>query len=239
MNNPRISVITVCYNAAKTLENTILSVINQTYKNIEYIVVDGASTDGTIDLINKYCEKIACFFSEPDNGIYDAMNKGIKLASGDYVYFLNAGDVLFDADVLRTIAYYLDGKSVYYGDAYTRDSLGDIQGFRIGPFSKYRLARTNICHQAIFYPTEWISKDLYNLKYRLLADYVMNIKLWRRVKFVYISIPIIIYEGGGISDIEIDDAFKKNRRRLILRYLGIDAWMYLAFLKIQRMLKLI
>ena len=235
MNNPRISVVTVCYNAVNTIDNTILSVINQTYSNIEYIIIDGASTDGTVDIINKYRDKISIFVSEPDKGIYDAMNKGIRLALGDYIYFLNAGDILFGVDVLRTIANYLDGKSVYYGDAYTRGSLGEIKSFRIGPFSKYRLARTNICHQTIFYPTDCISKEFYNLDYRLLADYVMNMYLWRKAKFFYVNIPIIVYEGGGVSEFEIDETFKKNRRRLILKCLGIDAWMYLVFIKVKKM----
>ena len=90
----KITFITVCYNAIDTLEKTILSIINQTYPNIEYIIIDGASTDGTVDIIKKYEHKLSYWISEPDKGIYDAMNKGLKRATGDYINFMNADDIL-------------------------------------------------------------------------------------------------------------------------------------------------
>ena len=89
--HPKFSIITVTYNAAKVLEDTIQSIVTQTYKNLEYIIVDGGSTDETLDIIHKYQEHITTVISEPDQGLYDAMNKGIKLATGDYLCFLNAG----------------------------------------------------------------------------------------------------------------------------------------------------
>ena len=94
MNNFKISIVTVSFNAVKTIEQTILSVINQTYENIEYIIIDGGSTDGTIDIIKKYEDQISYWVSEKDKGIYDAMNKGIDIATGDYVYFIQSADVL-------------------------------------------------------------------------------------------------------------------------------------------------
>ena len=106
MNNPKISVITVCFNAVETIEETILSVINQTYSNIEYIIIDGASTDGTVDIVNKYRDKIACFVSEPDKGIYDAMNKAVKVAKGDWLFFINSDDVFINNECLQNVAYY-------------------------------------------------------------------------------------------------------------------------------------
>ena len=99
----KISVITVCYNEAATIEKTLESIFNQTYQNIEFIVIDGGSTDGTLDIIEKYKDKIAYFVSEPDEGIYNAMNKGIKASSGEVLYFLNANDTLYSDDVLETV----------------------------------------------------------------------------------------------------------------------------------------
>ena len=101
--NAKISVITISYNAEKEIEKTILSVISQTYDNIEYIIVDGASKDNTISIVNKYKKKISCVISEPDKGIYDAMNKGIMHATGEWLIMRNAGDVFCDKSVLQNI----------------------------------------------------------------------------------------------------------------------------------------
>ena len=100
MDAPIISVITVCYNVASTIEKTMLSVLNQTYKNLEYIIIDGNSTDGTVDIIKKYAERLTFWISEPDKGIYDAMNKGIVKATGKFLIFMNAGDQFLNEKVL-------------------------------------------------------------------------------------------------------------------------------------------
>ena len=122
----KISVVTVCYNAADTIERTMLSVLNQTYHDIEYIIIDGGSTDGTVDIIRKYADKIAYWVSEPDKGIYDAMNKGIKVATGEWINFMNAGDYYYSNEVLKNVfaisryGDYLVGIAVYPNGRYWR-----------------------------------------------------------------------------------------------------------------------
>ena len=108
VRSPRISIITVVYNGASTLEQTILSVLKQTYSRIEYIIIDGGSKDGTVDIIKKYQDRIAYWVSEPDEGIYDAMNKGIRHASGDWIYFLGADDILYNILHCMTTAFVND-----------------------------------------------------------------------------------------------------------------------------------
>ena len=114
-NIPLISIITVSYNAVKTIEDTIVSVLGQTYSNIEYIIIDGGSTDGTLDIIKKYEDKITYWVSEPDKGIYDAMNKGILKATGDYLFFLGADDKI-TCNFNDIIHLFKDKNTVYYGD---------------------------------------------------------------------------------------------------------------------------
>ena len=103
--HPKFSIITVTYNAGAVLEDTIQSVITQTYKNVEYIIVDGGSKDRTLQIVEQYKEHIHIVISEPDKGLYDAMNKGIKLATGDYLCFLNAGDELHEDDTLQLMVH--------------------------------------------------------------------------------------------------------------------------------------
>ena len=107
-NNIKITIITVSYNSVNTIVKTIWSIINQTYKNIEYIVIDGESNDGTLDIIKKYQERISCWISEKDYGIYDAMNKGIDLATGDYVYFIGSDDWLVNFNIIEKVVSYLE-----------------------------------------------------------------------------------------------------------------------------------
>ena len=117
---PLISVVTICYNAKNDLEKTILSVLSQTYQDIEYIIIDGGSTDGTVDIIHKYSERLFYWISEPDKGIYDAMNKGMDRATGSWINFMNAGDTFCDNEVIKNIFGYndLSDYSVFYGDCY-------------------------------------------------------------------------------------------------------------------------
>jgi glycosyltransferase involved in cell wall biosynthesis len=212
----KITVITVVRNGEKTLEQTILSVINQTYKNIEYIIIDGGSTDGTVDIIKKYEQHLACWVSEPDKGIYDAMNKGIEKATGDFLFFLNSGDFLFENSTLTKIVKKMKCNVVYYGEVY----MSGTRKLYWGKFSRIKLAIKNICHQSIFYPISVYSKYHYDLQYKMLADYHYNISIYSQIKFIYLNETIAFYDPYGISSIQEDIKFKQDVNSLILKNLG-------------------
>lgn len=218
-NNILISVVTVSYNAVATIEQTLLSVINQTYPNIEYIIIDGGSTDGTVDIIKKYADEIVYWISEPDKGIYDAMNKGIKKANGEWINFINAGDSYYDKKSIEQIvlSFHEEG-IIYYGDAW----VNSICKRYWGKFSRRKLAMGNICHQAIFYPVVLMKAELFDLNYCIFADYVFNLKAWKIYRFKYISQIVCFYDFGGISTVNKDKDynFRKVKRNLIIDSCG-------------------
>lgn len=149
--NPKISIITVCYNSAKHLEQCIKSVLDQDYPNLEYLVIDGGSTDGTIDIISKYRDKIAYFVSESDNGISDAFNKGIKAATGDIIGIINSDDFMMPNALQKISEYYEDDIDVYRGYCLIWDEKLDSkrklypnERFSVPPFGAI------ICHESSF-----------------------------------------------------------------------------------------
>jgi len=209
---PLISIIIVVYNAGTVLEKTLLSIFNQKHDNTELILIDGASRDNTLEIIKKYENKIAYWISEPDNGIYDAMNKGAKIALGKYLYFLGAGDILLD--VFDKISPFLIEENViYYGNVYRTD----LNKLYDGYFSQFKLSVKNICHQAIFYPAEVFKKYQYNVTYKMQADHDLNMRIYGDKKFFYQYIPLTIafYQGGGISDNTLDYAFHRDKLKII------------------------
>jgi cellulose synthase/poly-beta-1,6-N-acetylglucosamine synthase-like glycosyltransferase len=151
--HPLITIITVVFNGAKTLEQTIISVITRSYDNIEFIIIDGGSTDGTLDIIKKYDHAVDYWVSEPDKGTYDAMNKALDIALGDRIYFLGCDDLLVNN--LRDIAPLFSNRDVlYYGDVY----MGHRHRLFDGAFNGFKLVVKNICQQAIFYPRSVFQK---------------------------------------------------------------------------------
>lgn len=203
----KISIITVVKNADKTIEDTILSVLNQTYKNIEFILIDGLSTDGTIEIINKYRDKIDYFISEPDTGIYNAMNKGIKASTGEIIYFLNANDSLYDECVLEKVVKFFKNDNdldFLYGNVqFTDKEKKDITVYKQNDFkSILTFLDRNICHQTIFYHSMVFKKyGLYDENFKIFSDYEYNVKLLveNRLKSKYIDIFISRFELGGFS----------------------------------------
>lgn len=204
MSFPIISIVTVTYNASSVLEGTILSVLSQSYANIEYIIIDGGSTDETIDIIKKYEDRISYWVSEPDKGIYDAMNKGIELASGQWINFMNAGDSFCNKDVLQNLLMYLDGKvDVIYGDTYLLKNEGKILKKRY-PFSKIE-KHMPFCHQSSFVKTELLKEIPFDVSYKYAADYAFFYNLYKNNKpFLFIDLAIANYDTYGSSSLNHD-----------------------------------
>lgn len=164
MNYPLISVITVSYNAVLTIEQTILSVINQTYLNIEYIIIDGGSTDGTVNVIKKYADKIAYWVSESDKGIYDAMNKGIAYSHGEYCNFINAGDKFCSSSILKQVMDFNHVADIIVGQDLHVNEHNKIVSRSVLP-RRYNLLHfyiTTIPHQSCFIRASLLKKYYYD-----------------------------------------------------------------------------
>jgi len=205
MKNLKVSIITVCYNSAKTIEQTILSVINQSYTNIEYIIIDGGSTDETISIIRKYEKKISYWVSEADQGIYDAMNKGIHIATGEIIGIINSddwySDNIFDLVVKK---FYNNNIDVLYGNIFAV--------FREYNFYKKCESSSSIealnWFMALYHPSVFIRKNVYekygtfNCKYRITADYELLLRLYKNhCNFCYLNEEIANFGMGGISNL--------------------------------------
>lgn len=182
---PKLSIITVTYNAERFLEPTLKSIAAQSYQQIEYIIVDGGSSDGTVDIIKKYPNVVTNYVSEPDNGLYDAMNKGLQLATGDYVMVLNAGDLLDEPDTIFNILENCDNEDVLYGDTKIIDTDYEFVGMRhfIPPenltWKSFQQGMV-VCHQSIISKKE-ITPN-YNLNYKIAADIDWAIRLLKNAK---------------------------------------------------------
>lgn len=196
----KISIITVCYNAVSTLEETVLSVLNQTYPNIEYIIIDGGSIDGSVDIIKKYADRLAYWISEPDNGIYDAMNKGVSVASGDWINFMNAGDSFYCNETISALFVESIAENVasVFGNTIFRYPAKDV-------LIEYKSSSMHsvmpACHQSIFCRRQVLLDFPFNLKYKIAADY----DFFYRVKkagwqYKFVNCIVAIYDAtGGIS----------------------------------------
>ena len=211
---PKVSIITVVFNARSTLERTILSVQALDYPHVEYIVVDGGSTDGTLELIHRYKDQINQWISEPDKGLYDAMNKGLKLASGDYVWFINAGDEVAAPQVLTRLFERTPGADIYYGDTMIVDMEGrEIGHRRLSPpehltwrdFRKGML----VSHQSVL-----VSRQLarpYDLRYRFSADYDWVLTALKKAKHVVNGQMVLSrFLDGGLTKNNIIPGLKER-----------------------------
>lgn len=204
---PKISVITVTYNAEKLLDKTIESVYRQTYNNYEYIFIDGKSEDNTCQIIEKYIRMLnnkgvkTFYLSEKDNGIYDAMNKGSTYANGDWINFLNAGDSLADENVFARISEYLDTEhSVIYGGTNYIGSDGRLLRTGKGAEPNVMPKHMPFCVQAAFVKTDLQNKYKYSVKYKISADYDFFLRLYKD-GYQYKRADVIVnnYLMGGFS----------------------------------------
>lgn len=198
---PLITIITVVYNSEKFIDKTIKSVINQSYNNIEYIVIDGGSTDNTMSIINSYKNSITLLISEKDNGIYDAMNKGIINSNGEWLLFLNSGDEFHNHSVIENVFNSIisnDCDIIYGNIAYKSNHKNSITPSKI---SKNFLFNSTICHQSIFFNIRAFDLNgLYNIKYKILADREWLIRaLNLKLNFHYVDQLICLWDEDGFS----------------------------------------
>lgn len=218
-HNPKFSIITVTYNAASVIEPTLRSIMAQTYGNIEFLLIDGASKDNTVDVVRRSGIAVAHLVSEPDNGLYDAMNKGIEAAIGDYLCFLNAGDAFHTPDTLERVVAAIAGETelpdVLYGETAEVDDerrfvrMRRLQAPEQLTWRSFKQGMM-VCHQA-FYARRTIV-PMYNLKYRYSADVDWCIKVMKQSKkMLNVHLTVVDYLQNGLS-------LQNHRASLIERF---------------------
>lgn len=231
----KISVVTVCYNAVDAIEETMLSVLNQTYPNVEYIVIDGGSTDGTVDIIKKYADRLAYWVTEPDKGIYDAMNKGIAAATGDYINFMNAGDRFVCNNILMDIfgnKLHVNA-DIIYGNAIFAYPWGELL-IHPRPLSEFR-SYDPIFHQSSFTKLSLLKDTPFDISFKIAGDYNFFYNCYiSNKKFKYLDITMAVFdardgissnainlrldEGLKITGLKPDIRFRIKKLRMIVKY---------------------
>lgn len=218
MTNRKVSIITVVYNNAKTIEQTIQSVLNQTYPNVEYIIVDGGSTDGTVEIIRKYLDGMAVFISEKDDGLYDAMNKGIEYASGEIVGILNSDDIYVEDAVSYVVeSFRVQQADVIYGNALHFDDTPKTSLYNCSDLEEiwYRMA---IPHPATFVKREiYIKYGMFDTQYQIAADYDLMLRLYTQgVKFYHLDKILTCFRRGGLNklkaNITVEETWKISNK---------------------------
>jgi len=226
----KVSIIMPAFNAAHTIDAAIKSVIEQTYKNIEYIIIDGGSSDGSVDIIRKYENKIHYWISEPDSGIYHAMNKGIILSKGDWIFFIGADDKLYNSDTIKTIFHKCyDGISLIYGNILyqNREKHFAKMQIYISYYNYLLLLKNSLHHQAVFYRRSLFHNFRYNPTFKVCADYELNLKSFvEKVPAKKINQIVSVCGNNGVSkrlsfqgykeQIIIKNKYIKNKYKIIL-----------------------
>ncbi len=228
---PLISVIIANYNGGATLGRALKSVVAQTFSRIEIIIIDGGSSDGTLDILRKFDDIVDYWVSEPDNGVYDALNKGIDFAHGDWMYFLGSDDNLEDHNILQRLLSFNSKSKMIYGNVI----LANTNTIYDGEFTRYKLCTQNICQQAILYHRNLFEKlGKFNLKYSLYADWEFNIKCFacKDANPQFMNVIVAKYGSEGMSCNKMDDLFIRDQLNLIRNILGIRYYLWLLPSKI-------
>jgi len=200
----KISVITVVFNAVADIEATIISVLSQKYPDLEYIIIDGGSKDGTIDIINQYKSQLAYFISEPDGGIYQAMNKGLAVSSGDWVHFKNAGDRFLPEAInsfVRAAIQYPNAKIIYGDTLKVWQTEPLVTSEIIGDHTQLK-TRCTVDHRTNFFRGDWHRANPYNTNFKWVADYFLILQLFINEpnSFIHLNKPMALMQQGGASD---------------------------------------
>ena len=243
-NTKKLSVITVTYNAEHTLERTLKSVRKQTYPAIEHIIVDGNSNDGTVALIHRYENERLKWISEPDKGLYDAMNKGIKMATGDYLCFLNAGDTFYDTDTVQKIFASSDeghSPDILYGETAIVDDNGRFLHMRRLQAPKNLTWKSFkhgmvVCHQAFIVKRELV--EPYDLSYRFSADFDWCIRMMKKAKNIYNTDLILVdYLNAGMTTANRKASLRERYRIMEKHYGKVSTFLYHIWFVIRAIIK--
>ncbi|MDI1356341.1 MAG: glycosyltransferase family 2 protein [bacterium] len=237
----KLSIITVTYNSADTLEETILSVLNQNYEDVEYIIVDGQSSDGTAAILKKYEGRVSRIISEKDRGLYDALNKGIDLASGDVIGILHSDDFYIDKDVLRKYAELFTEKKVdaVYSDLYYVDKNNPDKIIRKWKSGNYK-PNAFVNGWMPPHPTFFVKKDIYrkfgkfNLDFKTAADYELMLRFIQghNISIAYLPEYTVKMRVGGKSNLSLTNRFKANMEdRKAWEVNGLKPRFYTLYLK--------
>jgi glycosyltransferase involved in cell wall biosynthesis len=235
---PLISIITVCKNADSLLEESILSLRQQTFKDYEFLVVDGNSNDGTREVLFKNSDMISRQLCEEDSGIYEAMNKGIKMSTGAYIYFLNAGDVFYSDDTLAVIAGFLhkDSDSIIYGDVLTiGQHIDDTNVLMHNDYDFVSLLRRPINHQGVFTARRVFERNgFFDISFRIRGDHDWELRNYRdkEISFHYVPVIVAKYKKEGFTT-RNKNLFGMKERKMLIRknvsFLSISLYRLFSF----------
>lgn len=211
--SPKLSIITPVFNGAKTLEACIQSVLSLHDSSIEHIIIDGSSTDETPQILEHYQDQLGPCLSEPDHGVYDAMNKGVRLATGEWLLFIGADDFVLHP-LLETLEHLKDPQHIYYANVFYPNHARIYRG----KISTYRFMLDNLSHQCIFYPKPIFERYQYDTRYPIMADYALNIQCYgdKSLQFDYLPYVVAVHsDHEGLSKSAKDEHFIEQKATLV------------------------